>query len=207
MPKAHPTHPAHRAKSEVHPSKDEVTQILELISLTGSRYTRYRDLLIVQLLADCGLRINELITLKVHQATRHNVICSAIELRGDQCKRGYSRTVPTSARVQAAVSDYIHDATYRLIDADQWLFRSRYNIECHITPRCVQLMLAYYATRAIGRHIHPHQLRHHAATELLKVTNTRVVQKFLGHQRLTTTEIYTHPDYADMKTAFDKLGR
>lgn len=203
-----PGNPFHRPnKAKVHPSKDEFTAILEATSLTASRWVRERDLLLWLLMGECGLRITETLKLRHSQVCTHSCIVTAIELRADQCKRGYARTVPTSPRVQEAISNYIHSQGYFIESPDQYLFPSRQKDGEHLSARTVQVALDRYAIAAIGRRMNPHRLRHYAATQLLKVTNLRVVQQFLGHQKIATTEIYTHPDFSDMKMAMDKMGK
>lgn len=201
-----PGNPYHRPnRKKVHPSKDEYSSVLEAVKLTAAKWVRDRDFLILVLMGDCGLRISEVLQLRHRQACTHNCIVTALELEASQCKRGYARTVPTTPRVQTAISDYIHSQGYFIESADQYLFPSQQRSGRHLSPRTVQIALNRYSLISIGRKITPHQLRHYAATELLKVTNTRVVQQFLGHQRINTTEIYTHPDFSDMKIAMDKM--
>ena len=48
-------------------------------------------------------------------------------------------------------------------------------------------------------------LRHTYATRLMRVTNIRTVQVLLGHRRLSSTQIYTHPDQEDKDKAIDKM--
>ncbi|GAH96402.1 unnamed protein product, partial [marine sediment metagenome] len=56
------------------------------------------------------------------------------------------------------------------------------------------------------REIHPHILRHTFATRLMSKTSMRVVQELLGHKNLSSTQIYTHPNNADLQEAIDSLN-
>lgn len=71
------------------------------------------------------------------------------------------------------------------------------------THRGIQKSIRAAAIRALGFPVRPVSLRHTFATELLKHTNIRVVQLALGHRSLTSTQIYTHPAFNDLKQAMD----
>jgi integrase/recombinase XerD len=69
--------------------------------------------------------------------------------------------------------------------------------------RAFQLALKRIAKKAIGKDIHPHTLRHSFATHHLKRgVDTRYIQRFLGHSRLDTTQIYCHVMPEDLKERF-----
>jgi len=73
-----------------------------------------------------------------------------------------------------------------------------------LTPRAIQKAFARAAKRAgLGR-VTPHTLRHTFATNLLKVSTTRLVQLALGHRSITTTELYTHPTIDEIELAMAK---
>jgi integrase/recombinase XerC/integrase/recombinase XerD len=61
------------------------------------------------------------------------------------------------------------------------------------TVRSFERQVAALGRAAIGQRITPHTLRHTFATRLLEVSDLRVVQEALGHRRVNTTQIYTHP--------------
>lgn len=73
----------------------------------------------------------------------------------------------------------------------------------HILTRYVRKMVARYAKKAgIAKRVHPHLLRHTMATDLYKQTkDLRLVQKILGHASITTTTIYTHLVDEDVENA------
>ncbi|GAH51596.1 unnamed protein product, partial [marine sediment metagenome] len=63
------------------------------------------------------------------------------------------------------------------------------------------------AMKSLGRPVHPHVLRHTFASRLMRTTNSRVVQELLGHQHMSTTQIYMHPNQEDKKKAIQSLDR
>lgn len=58
--------------------------------------------------------------------------------------------------------------------------------------------------KVLHKHITPHTLRHTYATMLLKYSNIREVQMLLGHKKLSSTEIYTHPNRLDLAKSVKK---
>jgi len=60
--------------------------------------------------------------------------------------------------------------------------------------------------RAIGRAVTPHMLRHTYASNLLAVSNTRIVQLALGHKSLSSTQIYLHPSSTEVAEATSRLS-
>lgn len=74
-----------------------------------------------------------------------------------------------------------------------------------VTGRTVERRVMQIGQSALGRKLTPHMLRHTFATRLLKVTNIRAVQDLLGHRRLSTTQIYTHPSTDELHQALVDL--
>ena len=75
-----------------------------------------------------------------------------------------------------------------------------------ISPRTVQARVAHYAGRLAGmKGVSPHTLRHSFATHLLDGgAGIRIVQELLGHENLSTTQIYTHLSRAVLREAFNR---
>ena len=74
-----------------------------------------------------------------------------------------------------------------------------------LKPRAIQLRIAYWARRnGLPSHVHPHLFRHSFATHLLESSkDLRGVQELLGHADISTTQIYTHLDFAHLARTYD----
>ncbi|MHB8190782.1 MAG: tyrosine-type recombinase/integrase [Ferrimicrobium sp.] len=136
-----------------------------------------RDLAILELLYDAGLRVAELCALDREDIDQLG--CRILVRYG---KGGRSRVVPVASVALSAIDAYGRTR----IDVDPALFLSVRG--GRIGPRCV-----YRIVSRMLPGVHPHQLRHSFATHMLdNGADLRSVQELLGHARLATTEIYTH---------------
>ena len=146
-----------------------------------------RENLIVELLYDCGLRVSELVNLKI----------SDIDLKSRyiQCfgKGAKERLVPFGKKAKESLNKYLKERDYIL---------SKYNLNSkHLlindNGRFMTRQDVYNFVRKLGnkihKHISPHVLRHTFATHLLENgADLRVVQELLGHSDVSTTQLYTH---------------
>jgi integrase/recombinase XerC len=75
-----------------------------------------------------------------------------------------------------------------------------------ITPRAIERRLAEWAIRqGLGRHVHPHMLRHSFASHVLQSSgDLRAVQEMLGHASIASTQVYTHLDFQYLAKAYDE---
>lgn len=75
-----------------------------------------------------------------------------------------------------------------------------------LSQRAVQLLLKARANEKLyGQNVHPHMLRHSFASHMLQSSqDIRAVQEFLGHKRLSTTQIYTHLDHQHLSKIYDQ---
>lgn len=195
-------HPLSRQPKPIDcPTVAEVQSIIYTIGLSRPIQLRRRDTLIVLLMARAGLRLAELLALRWDDLMQQNTIVQALKVRQETAKYGSTRTIPLDSETQAAISGFYHDDYYHRSDIAHKVFAQKTHAFDSISHRAVQKMIETVSMAAIGRRLSPHSFRHHAATELMKVTNQRVVQAFLGHRQLSTTSIYTHPDQNDMREA------
>ncbi|MFA6130781.1 MAG: site-specific tyrosine recombinase/integron integrase [Patescibacteria group bacterium] len=167
-----------------------------------------RDLAIIETLFSAGLRVSELASLK-----RENINLKREEftIKGKGSKH---RVVFLSPEARNAIRDYLSTRK----DSSPFIFvghdpakRSRGAVES-LTPRSIQRIIDRYAKESgITKRITPHVLRHTFATDLLRNgADLRSVQALLGHESITTTQVYTHITDKELrrvhKTFHDKKG-
>lgn len=161
--------------------------------------TTERDKLIVRILADTGLRLNELLGLTLADLRMDGRSCGLL-VHG---KGGDDRTVPVKPEVWRRLQRYAaktrRDAdTDRIFTANR---RSRWTGQYEaLTDSGVQQMIREVAVAAgISRRVYPHLLRHSFATHFLrKGGSPLLLQKILGHESLAMiTRTYSHLNYGD----------
>ncbi len=166
----------------------EIEMIEDAIDL--SKNEGQRNLAIIEMLYGSGLRVSELINIKlsdIHWEEKFIII---------QGKGSKQRLVPMSEEAIKQVGFWIYDRNKLKIKPgnEDFLFLNRYG--SRLTRTMILIMIKELAKKAgIKKNISPHTLRHSFATHLLEGgANLRVIQMMLGHENLVTTEIYTHLD-------------
>lgn len=167
---------------------DEIEKLMSVIDLSTKEGQRNRAIL--ETLYSCGLRISELTTLKFSDLFFDE---GFIKVQGKGSKQ---RLVPISHTAIKEIEKYL---IYRKEinvkkGSEDALFLS--NRGTAISRIMVFHFIKEYAIKAgIKKTISPHTFRHSFATHLLEGgANIRAIQLMLGHEKITTTEIYTHMD-------------
>jgi site-specific recombinase XerD len=175
---------------------NELNQALELAWKTNER-----DAMIIETLAETGLRNSECRLLEIADVWTGSDIVLELKLRAETAKGGRPRNIPLLAGYRAKLRTYIlkHRPTITGGMEREPLFPSNMK-GGHLTRRGICRIVGRYF-RAVNSNATPHWLRHSCATELLRVTNARVVQLMLGHRRMETVQIYTHPTGDDLRDA------
>ena len=150
-----------------------------------------RDKAMLELLYATGLRVSELVNLKIQNVN--------LETKFLRCfgKGGKERLVPIGSYAVQTIQDYLKTRNKK--DPKDFLFiTSRNN---RMTRENFWKRIRIYAKIAgINQKIYPHLLRHSFATHLLSHgADLRVVQEMLGHADISTTQIYTHVDHQRLK--------
>jgi integrase/recombinase XerD len=167
-------------------NEDEVLALLDAPNLNESAGLRDRAML--ELLYACGLRVSELVGVKVTEVSINDGV---VRVTGKGSK---TRLVPMGEEAVDWISRYLSEARpdilqKRLCDA---LFVT--NRGQAMTRQAFWYLIKRYALLAgINKPMSPHVLRHAFATHLLNHgADLRVVQMLLGHADISTTQIYTH---------------
>ncbi len=169
-------------------SLQEIESIISIIDLSTKEGQRNRA--IIEVLYSCGLRISELTNLKFSDLFLDD---GFIRVEGKGSKQ---RLVPISHTAIKEIGNYLIDR--KLIDvkkgSEDIVFLSKRGTA--ISRIMVFHFIKQYADQAgIKKTISPHTFRHSFATHLLEGgANIRAIQQMLGHEKITTTEIYTHMD-------------
>jgi integrase/recombinase XerD len=147
----------------------------------------YREKLVVWTLIDTGLRVSELANLKKDNIDWQGHRLTIYGKGGPYGSKSKRRIIPLSSRVQPLIEG--HFALHETLG---------------IGARSIQLMLRRLANRAqISRPVTPHVLRHtFAVSAVQKGISLPALQRLLGHDRLTTTEIYLNLSLEDVVREF-----
>ncbi len=163
-------------------------EIVELIRMPDGGKTSLRDRTILELLYATGLRVSELITLKK----------SDVNLEGGfvitMGKRSKERVVPLGAYSRDAIKLYLETEKPN----GPYLFPNKRS--GMLTRQAIWKIIRKYSTLMERGHVSPHTIRHTFATHLLQGgADLRSVQILLGHEDISTTQIYTHVDSKRLK--------
>lgn len=169
-------------------SVNEINDILD--SIDHSVPEGHRNRAMLEVLYSCGLRVSELINLRF---TDIYIDEGFIKVEG---KGGKQRLVPISDIAIREIKNYLYDRNTVVVKKgfEDVLFLSRRGTSLsrimvfHIIKQQAELA-------GITKNVSPHTFRHSFATHLLEGgANLRAIQEMLGHEKITTTEIYTHID-------------
>ena len=174
-------------------STAEVDLLEQAIDL--SKWEGHRNRAIIEVLFSCGLRVSELINLKLSNLYIEE---QYIRVMGKGSKE---RLVPISPRALDELSYWFADRNVMKIKPgeEDYVFLNRRGH--HLTRTMILIMIKRYAVEAgIKKTISPHTLRHSFATSLLEGgADLRAIQAMLGHESIGTTEIYTHIDTSTLR--------
>ena len=182
------------------PSCLELEEIEHLLDApNGSKWEEKRDKAILETLYSCGIRVSELTGLNHDDL---DLFSGIMKIRGKGKKE---RIVPVGSIALKAIQNYSESKpNSKDAKTSSALFVNRSGTR--LTDRSVRRILLKYAHRiSLTKEISPHMLRHSFATHMLdRGADLRSVQELLGHQNLSTTQIYTHISTKRLREAYDK---
>ena len=167
---------------------EEIDRIIETVDMDKAEGQRNRAIL--ETLYSCGLRVSELCNLKMSDLYFTE---GFVKVEGKGSKQ---RIVPISQRA-------IKEIRYWLIDRQAWRVKPGYEDYVFLARwgKGISRIMIFHLIKeladkaGITKKISPHTFRHSFATHLLEGgANLRAIQVMLGHESITTTEIYTHID-------------
>ena len=157
-----------------------------------------RDRCMFELIYSSGLRVAELVRLDIHDIDRSEGIARVTG------KREKTRLVPVGGKALNRIDHWLPIRKTLLKETTEpALFINRHGQR--LTTRSVQMRLNRLAQQThLGQSLHPHQLRHAFATHVLESSgDLRAVQEMLGHESLSTTQIYTHLDFQRLAKVYE----
>ena len=177
----------------------EVLTTAEVDALEGSidlsKWEGHRNRAIIEVLFSCGLRVSELIHLKLTDLYLNEQF---VRVMGKGSKE---RLVPISPKAIQELEWWFDDRCRMNIKPgeEDYVFLNRRG--AHLTRTMILIMIKRQALQAgITKTISPHTLRHSFATVLLEGgADLRAIQVLLGHESIGTTEIYTHIDMSTLR--------
>ena len=177
-------------------SLDEIDALMEAIDF--SKKEGQRNLAILETLYSCGLRVSELVNLRFSDLYLDEGFIRVIG------KGNKERLVPSSPSVEKELNTYLEQTrNFQAIKPgnENIVFLNRRGVKL---TRVMIFTIIKELTQKTGlkKQVSPHTFRHSFATHLLEGgANLRAIQEMLGHESITTTEIYTHLDQRFVREA------
>jgi integrase/recombinase XerD len=181
-------------------SSDEITELINAIDLSKPQGERNRT--IIETMDSCGLRVSDLIMLRLSDLFFDEGFIRVVG------KGNKERFVPIHYRAQKYILFYMNDIRSQINiqkDHEDTLFLNRRGKG--LSRQMIFMFLKELAVKInLKKKISPHTLRHSFATHLLKNgADLRAIQQMLGHESITTTEVYVHLDKSYLKTVVENF--
>lgn len=177
----------------------DVDQLAGILERPTDSPLEIRDLAMFELLYSSGLRLSELVA-----SNTSDLDLSAGWLRVQAGKGGKPRDVPIGRKAIAAIKNWLAVRPTPQQPTETPLFTSKQGTR--LGQRNIQLRLAQWCKKqGIPEAVHPHMLRHSCASHLLESSrDIRAVQELLGHNNISSTQIYTHLDFQHLAAVYDQ---
>ena len=174
---------------------EEIKSIMDVIDLSTPEGHRNRAM--AEVMYGCGLRVSELVTLRLSNLFFDDGFVKVVG------KGNKERLIPIGATAMKMVNLYVKGKRKELKikkGEEDYVFLNRRG--AHLTREMVFMLVKKWVKDAgIEKTVSPHTFRHSFATHLIEGgADLRAVQEMLGHESITTTEIYTHLDQDYLRT-------
>ena len=179
-------------------SEKKLPQPLEMVEikamLNSCKNIKHRA--IIMLMISTGLRVSEVINLRVSDIDSTRMVINIIRGKGMK-----DRIVPLNEKLLTELRSY-----YKLYKPTEYLFNGQNSLQ--YSSRSINEFLKHYAKSAgINRNVHAHLLRHTCFTNLVESgVDTAIVQKIAGHQNIKTTQIYCHVSSALINKIYNPIS-
>lgn len=180
------------------PKNLDVDEVAQLLEVKDDEPLAIRDRAMMELMYGAGLRLAEMVSINVK-----DISLSRGEIRVIG-KGNKERKVPFSGMAREWVARWLKVRGQFAAADEPALFVSQRGVR--ISHRNVQKRMAEWGQKQeVNSHISPHKLRHSFATHILESSNNlRAVQELLGHENISTTQIYTHLDFQHLAQVYDQ---
>ncbi len=186
--------PKTNSRQPVYLTLEQSEHLLDKVLENPSEEYRKRDYAIITLFLNCGMRLSELSSIDISKIKKDTL---AVIGKGNK-----ERTIYLNEACLYAIKDYLSVRPTEVNDPDALFISKRKN---RISNRAIQHMVDKYLKRiGLDTSVYStHKLRHTAATLMYKYGNVdiRALQEILGHESVSTTQIYTHLDDERLKDA------
>jgi len=168
-----------------------------LVSIPDADPLAQRDRALFELAYSSGLRLSELAGLDLEGL---DLARGEVRVLG---KGGKERIVPVGSHARTALDRWIATRATHAAPDERALFIGQHGYR--LTARAIERRLAEWAIKSgLGKHVHPHMLRHSFASHLLQSSgDLRAVQELLGHSSIASTQVYTHLDFQALAKVYD----
>ena len=176
------------------PKTIDFEELRKMMQARSNQFEELRTVAMVEIIYSCALRVSELAGLDINDLDLRE---GFVKVMGKGSK---ARFVPVGSSAIDAVKNYL---TKKPESENKALFVNQK--QNRISVRSVQNIIKQRALDVgITFNVHPHMLRHAAATHFLQSSHDlRSVQEFLGHKSIKSTQVYTHLDFLELSKVYD----
>lgn len=181
------------------PKTLDVDQVSALLDADANSILELRDVAMFELFYSSGLRLSELHELNLEDIDLHDKQLKVVKGKG-----GRSRLLPVGTKAISALQAWLKVRSPAMDRQENAVFTSVKGKR--LGQRSIQLRLKQWCRKkGVTEAVHPHMLRHSFASHLLDASqDLRSVQELLGHENISTTQIYTHLDFQHLAEVYDQ---